>query len=120
MDWLKQRHPEWKNLTRMVAMDRQRFIGEATPQETRYLIRSAEVPAARMMAAVRLYWGIENQLHWVLDRSFGEDQSRIRQDHAPTNVAMIRHAAWNMIRPTPKKRTSVNVCARPLAGMTRF
>jgi hypothetical protein len=39
MDWLKQRHPEWKNLTRMVAMDRQRFIGEATTREARYLIR---------------------------------------------------------------------------------
>jgi predicted transposase YbfD/YdcC len=39
------------------------------------------------LAAVRLHWGIENQLHWVLDMSFGEDQSRIRKQNAPTNVA---------------------------------
>ena len=57
-----------------------------------------------MLAAVRLHWGIENQLHWVLDMSFGEDQSRIRNDNAPTNVAIIRHAALNMMRQAQKKR----------------
>jgi hypothetical protein len=60
-----------------------------------------------MLAAVRLHWGIENQLHWVLDMSFGEDQSRIRKDNAPTNVAIIRHAALNMIRQAQKKRVSI-------------
>ena len=60
-----------------------------------------------MLAAVRLHWGIENQLHWVLDMAFGEDQSRIRKDNAPSNVAIIRHAALNMIRKAPKKRMSI-------------
>ena len=107
IDWLRGRHPEWKNLSSIVAIDSQRIIGNTTTQETRYFISSSPASAARMLAAVRLHWGIENQLHWVLDMSFGEDQSRIRKDNAPTNVAIIRHAALNMIRQIPKKRMSV-------------
>ena len=106
-------------LSSIVAIDSERFIGDTTTQETRYFtcapegISSSQAPAAQMLAAVRLHctlWGIkgiENQLHWVLDMSFGEDQSRIRKDNAPTNVAIIRHAALNMIRQIPKKRMSV-------------
>ena len=107
IDWLRERHPEWKNLNNIVAIDSQHFIGDTTTQETRYVISSSQASAAQMLAAVRLHWGIENQLHWVLDMSFGEDQIRIRKDNAPTNVAIIRHAALNMIRKTPKKRMSV-------------
>jgi predicted transposase YbfD/YdcC len=54
-----------------------------------------------------LHWGIENPLHWGLDMSFGEDQSRIRKDNAPTNAAIIRHAALNMDT-TGQKETYVH------------
>lgn len=107
IDWLRDRHIEWKNLSSIVAIDTQRFIGDTTTQETRYFISSSQIPAAQILTAVRLHWGIENQLHWVLGMSFGEDQSRIRKDNAPANVAIIRHAALNMIRKIPKKRMSV-------------
>jgi len=107
IDWLRERHPEWKNLSSIVAIDSERRIGGTATQETRYFISSSPASAAQMLAAVRLHWGIENQLHWVLDMSFGEDQSRIRKDNAPANVAIIRHAALNMIRQAPKKRMSV-------------
>lgn len=103
----KERHPEWKNLSSIVAIDGERLVGDTTTQETRYFISSSQASAAQMLAAVRLHWGIENQLHWVLDMSFGEDQSRIRKDNAPANVTIIRHAALNMIRQIPKKRMSV-------------
>lgn len=54
-------------------------------------------------------------MHWVLDMSFGEDQSRIRKDNAPTNVAIIRHAALNMIRQAKKKRMTIKLM-RKAAG----
>lgn len=107
IDWLKERHPEWTNLRSIVAITSERHIGETVTQETRYFISSALIPAERMLAAVRLHWGIENQLHWVLDMSFGEDQSRIRKGNAPSNVAIIRHAALNMIRSAKTKRMSI-------------
>jgi predicted transposase YbfD/YdcC len=105
--WLKVLHPEWKNLNSIVAIASERHIGETVSQETRYFISSSLVPAERMLAAVRLHWGIENQLHWVLDMSFGEDQSRIRKGNAPSNVGIIRHAALNMIRRSKTKRMSI-------------
>ncbi len=105
--WLKALHPEWKNLNSIVAIASERRIGETVTHETRYFISSSLIPAERMLAAVRLHWGIENQLHWVLDMSFGEDQSRIRKGNAPSNVGIIRHAALNMIRRSKKKRMSI-------------
>ncbi|MDO9106730.1 MAG: ISAs1 family transposase [Methylovulum sp.] len=109
-----------ENLSSIVAIDSERLIGDTTTQETRYFSSSSQVPVARMLAAVRLHWGIENQLYWVLDMSFGEDQSRIRKDNAPTNVAIIRHAALNMIRQIPKKRMSVKRMRKAAGRTTLF
>ena len=48
--------------------------------------------------AVRTHWSIENNLHWVLDVAFGEDASRIHKDHAPQNMAVMRHMALNLLQ----------------------
>jgi predicted transposase YbfD/YdcC len=40
---------------------------------------------------VRGHWGIENQQHWILDIHFEEDKNRIRTDHAPENLALMRN-----------------------------
>lgn len=47
----------------------------------------------RFAQAVRGYWGIKNQAHWVLDMGLREDASRVRKDHAPENLALVRHVA---------------------------
>ncbi len=55
--------------------------------------------------AVRDHWGVENQLHWVLDVSFGEDQSRARTRHAAENLSTLRRLAMNLLKKdTTKKR----------------
>lgn len=69
---------------------------------------------------VRLHWGIENQVHWILDMSFGEDQSRIRKQNAPTNVAIIRHAVLNMIRQVKTNRVSVRRMRKSAGWECRF
>ena len=48
--------------------------------------------------AVRSHWGIENDLHWVLDVTFNEDQSRLRNGHGAKNMAVVRHFALNLVR----------------------
>jgi predicted transposase YbfD/YdcC len=34
----------------------------------------------------------------VLDIAFREDESRIRKDHAPQNMAVLRHMALNLLK----------------------
>ena len=67
------------------------------------------------MEAIRSHWSIENSLHWVLDMSFGEDQSRIRKKNAPENMAILRHIALNLIRKAKTKRQSIKGL-RKIAG----
>ena len=50
------------------------------------------------MEATRTHWGIENCVHWILDVAFDEDRSRVRTDHAPNNLAVIRHIALNLLK----------------------
>lgn len=107
LEWLQPRHPEWNNLNSIVAVESERHLGETVSPETRYFISSSLTTAQGMLAAVRLPWGSENQLPWGLDRSFGEDQSRIRKGNAPTNIGILRHAALNLSKPTQPKRVSI-------------
>jgi hypothetical protein len=47
---------------------------------------------------VRGHWGIENCLHWVLDVTFDDDQSRLRKGFGAKNMAIVRHFALNRVR----------------------
>ena len=69
-----------------------------TSKERRYYISSLPNNAELLAKAIRGHWGIENQLHWVLDVQFNEDNSRIRKDNAPENLAIIRHIALNLLK----------------------
>ncbi len=101
-DWMQDR-ALWKNLSSIVMTQRERSIDGATSMETSYYVTSLKSDAKTVAHAVRGHWGIENNLHWVLDIAFREDESRIRKDHAPANFAIIRHMALNLLR----KETSV-------------
>lgn len=67
-------------------------------EETRYYISSLPNDARRILHAVRSHWGIENSLHWVLDVAMGEDNSRIRKDHAAENMSLLRRMALNLLK----------------------
>ncbi len=73
--------------------------------ETRYYISSAPLSAARAAEAIRSHWAIENSLHWVLDVTFGDDQSRLRTGHGAKNMAVARHFAINLVRSLHDKRS---------------
>jgi len=54
----------------------------ATVSAVSSLYLGEETSMGAALGAVRGHWGIENHLHWQLDISFGEDQSRIQEPHA--------------------------------------
>ena len=98
IEWLRKK-ADWSGLRSSAMVERERtVIGEATSLERRYYMSSLEADAKQVGKAIRSHWAIENSLHWVLDMGFREDESRIRKDHAPENVAILRHIAMNLLK----------------------
>ncbi len=102
----------WIGLNTIVKVTSERTVtlrGEShTSHENRYYICSLRNPSAeRIQQAVRAHWGVENNLHWTIDMAFREDESRIRTDHAPANMAVLRHIALNLIRSDTTRKVGV-------------
>ena len=117
IEWLKERHPDWKGLRSVIEIESIRDIKGVISTEKRYYISSLAAEPSSCLRAVRQHWGIENKLHWVLDISFGDDQSRIRKGNAPRNVAIIKKTVLNLLQIVKKdmKRISLKRM-RKLAG----
>jgi predicted transposase YbfD/YdcC len=67
----------------------------------RYIALSKLLSARQLAQVVRAHWTIENQLHWILDVVFDEDDARTRKDNGPENLAVIRRLAHNILRAHP-------------------
>lgn len=115
--WLRDRHPHWHSINSLIRIDSVRETKDKTTYETRYYISSLKEIPQKILGVVRSHWAIENNLHWVLDMSFGEDQSRIRKENAPQVMAIIRHMALNLLQLTKDnmKRQSIKRL-RKMAG----
>lgn len=88
---------EWEKLTSVGMVNYMRTFNGKTTLEKRYFIASVSNNAKLLANVKRDHWNIENQLHWVLDVAFTEDDCRIRKDNAPENLAIIRHIALNLL-----------------------
>lgn len=101
---------EWKNLNSVVMVKAERRIGDSVSVESRYYISSLKGDARRLLRAIRGHWGIENSLHWVLDIAFREDESRVRKDNSPENLAVLRHITLNLLK--QEKSLKVGIAAK--------
>lgn len=87
----------WVKLNTIGCVESQRKIGDSISIETRYYLLSLPLDAQKFAHAVRNHWGIENQLHWILDVGFSEDKSRGCIGYSGENMSVIRHIALNLI-----------------------
>ncbi len=107
----------WEGIKSIAMVESTRIINNKTTNETRYYISSLPANVNYLSKAIRSHWGIENSLHWVLDVTFNEDQSRIRKGNAPQNIAMVKHVALNLLKQAQKKLKGISVKAlRKAAG----
>ncbi len=100
--WLQEHH-DWPGLAAVGKVTRSRESKAKTTTETAYYLLSTPLSAKRFGAVVRHHWGIENTLHWVLDVTMNEDQTRNRKDNGPENLALLRRLALNLARLEPSK-----------------
>lgn len=109
------RSADWSQLTSLVKLMTVRILEGKSSVETRYFISSWRASAHDFLHAIREHWQIENGLHWVLDIAFREDESRVRKDHAPQNLATLRHIALNLLK--QERSAKVGIAAkRKMAG----
>lgn len=114
VDWFEEKS-KWKKLTTFGMVESTREIGDQTTRETRHFISSLPCDVKRFAEAARDHWGVENGLHWCLDISFREDDSRVRKGHAPENLAVIRRFALSLIKQDPLRKIGVKA-SRKRAG----
>lgn len=89
---------EWKRLSAMIRVTRNREQNGVTSTEHAYYISSAPCDAKRFCELIRGHWSIENNLHWQLDVQFSEDDSQIHKDHSPENLAVLRKIAKALLQ----------------------
>lgn len=97
IDWFEDK-PLWKDLKSIGMVESLRKLKGKTSIERRYFLSSLPLDAQRFAKAVRGHWGVENALHWSLDVTFREDDSRARTKNAAQNVASLRRIALNLIK----------------------
>lgn len=105
----------WTGLQSLVKLLTVRQHDHKTDITTRYFISSWQASAQDFLRFIRGHWRIENGLHWVLDIAFREDESRIRNQHAPQNMAVLRHVALNLLKQDQSVKVGITA-KRKMAG----
>jgi predicted transposase YbfD/YdcC len=99
----------WPDLRTVLAVETIRSVNGTgkTEAEIRYFLTSCSADPAVLVRAIRRHWSIENALHWVLDVTFREDDSRVRNRTAARNFALVRKIALNLVAKDRGSRTSL-------------
>ena len=102
----------WPGLRIVLAVESIRSVNSApkVESEIRYFLSSCPDDPAVLGKAIRSHWAVENALHWVLDVTFREDDSRVRDRTAARNLALLRRIALNIVG--RDKTTKASVRAR--------
>ena len=98
----------WPGLRSVLATENIRSVTGrvGVSSQIRYVLSSRSVDDETLAAAIRRHWSIENGLHWVLEVSFDEDQSRVRDRTAAGNWALLRKIVLNLLQ-GDRSRSSV-------------
>jgi predicted transposase YbfD/YdcC len=93
----------WVDVGAVVMVGRERRVDGKNTSSAHYYLTSLKCGAKKLASYIRGHWGIENGLHWCLDVSFREDESRTVSGHAAANLAMLRRVALSLLKRTGTK-----------------
>ena len=95
---------EWAGAKAVARVQSHRYDKRTGKEQTEYRFYLCSLTSARIIhEAIRHHWHIENRLHWVLDVTFGEDESRKRDRQSAQNFSLVTKGALNLIRHHGKK-----------------
>ena len=101
LGWIdKNERESWAGLKSIVCVEARREepgTGKKSVRK-RYYLTSLKPDAGKLLKLIRQHWSIENQCHWILDVTFGEDQCRARKGNAAINLAMLRKIALSLLK----------------------
>jgi predicted transposase YbfD/YdcC len=106
IDWFEDKSL-WKGIKSFGMVESIRNTKGKSTIERRYYLSSLPLDAKRFGEAVRGHWGIENSLHWSLDVTFREDDSRARTRNAAQNLATLRRITLNLIKKDRSRKASI-------------
>lgn len=106
LDWFADR-AAWEGLTTVGMVEAHREVRGQRTVERRYYLSSLPLAVETFARAVREHWGVENQLHWVLDVQLNEDQNRARGGHAAENLGLLRRLVLNQLRRDTRCQTGI-------------
>lgn len=98
---------QWTGIKSIVKVERvstDKNTGDVTTG-IRYYISSNEFDAQGHSRYIRHHWRIENQLHWVLDVVFAEDDSRRRKGQSAANFSLISKCVMAMLSQKQQKKS---------------
>jgi len=95
----------WRGLKTIGIVIRVYTIDGEERFDVRHYISSLPRNAKRFARAVRGHWAVENTLHWCLDMTFREDESRSRGRNLSDNLAWLRRMALSLLKQHPSKQS---------------
>ena len=98
VEWIDRKN-RWKNLQGIGMIWSHIEENGIKSEQKHYFIYSLKDKSAKeIMKLKRNHWSIENNLHWVLDMAFREDESRARMENSAENFNVLRHIALNILK----------------------
>ncbi|EDP98602.1 hypothetical protein KT99_02367 [Shewanella benthica KT99] len=114
--WLNNKY-QWvglKSIIKVTSDVHEKTTGKETT-ETRWYISSLDLNAEQALSSVRNHWQVES-MHWVLEMTFREDESRIRKGRGPLAFNVMRKIAMTLFKQDQTKRASI-VAKKKMAGL---
>ena len=102
ISWLPMRN-QWKVLRSVAMVEMIRELLGTEKREVQafrcyYISSLTDCNAVRMSGCILGHWSVENNLHWQLDVTFQEDQSRLRKGNGAQNMSRLRRITLNLIK----------------------
>ena len=98
---------KWSHIKTVVCVEAERHVDDKVTTESRYYISSLSLNAERLNSIIRNHWGVENSLHWTLDMTFNEDDSRIRRGNAAEVMNAFRKIVLNIVKQDKSRKASM-------------